>query len=101
MQHPSDETLKLFAESRTPREDARAVVAHLLKGCPACAAKIKAFLQPEPVAAGAHEALLKRFENGLGSRLAGKLKEVKPPKPPIPPDQPPPRSSPKGKGRDY
>ena len=98
MQHPSDETLKLFAKTKTSREDGRAVVAHLLKGCPSCAEKIKTFLQPDPVAGGTHEAVLKRFENGLAARLEDKLQEARPPKP-LPPPAPPSPRPPKGKGK--
>jgi hypothetical protein len=96
--HPSDETLKSFAKARTSREEGRTVVAHLLKGCPSCAEKIKTFLRPDPVAGGAHEAVLKSFEDGLAAKLE-KLQESKPPKPITPPDHPPP--SPKGKGKDH
>lgn len=100
MQHPSDETLKLFAKAKTSREDGRAVVLHLLKGCPSCAEKIKAFLQPDPVAGGAHEAVLKRFEDGVAAKLEEKLQEAKPPTPVTPPEPPSPQPPPKGKGKD-
>jgi hypothetical protein len=99
VQHPSDEILKLFAKGTTSREEGRAVVAHLLKGCPSCAEKIKTFLQPDPVAGDTHEAVLKRFEDGLAARLE-RLQESEPPKPGAPPEQPSPRP-PKGKGKGH
>lgn len=46
MEHPSDEVLKRFANGKAPRQEVRAVVAHLLKGCRHCQEKIKAFLEP-------------------------------------------------------
>jgi hypothetical protein len=101
VQHPSDEILKLFTKAKTSQEEGRAVVAHLLKGCPACAEKIRTFLQPDPVAAGTHEAVLKHFENGLAARLEEKLHEAKPPKPVLPPEPPSPPPPPKGKGKEH
>lgn len=68
MEHPSDEILKRFATVKASREERRVVAAHLLKGCPSCAEKIKAFLEPHPVAAGAYDAVLDRLQGGLGEK---------------------------------
>jgi hypothetical protein len=58
MDHPSEDTLKRFAAGSASREESRAVVAHLLKGCAACARTLRALLQPESVSRSAYEAAL-------------------------------------------
>ena len=98
-QHPSDEILKRFANGKASREEGRAVVAHLLKRCPPCATKIKAFLEPRPVAGGSHEAVLKRFEEGVREKLE-ELAEELPSRPVGPRELSSPGPPPKGKGRD-
>lgn len=101
MEHPSDEILKRFANGKASREEGRAVVAHLLKACRPCAEKIKSFLEPHPVAGGAHEAVLNRFESRLASKLE-ELEEAPPSRPAGPVRQPssPPDPPPKGRGKD-
>lgn len=100
MEHPADEILKRFAEGKASREEGRAVVAHLLKGCRSCQEKIKAFLEPRPVARGAHEAVLKRFERRVAGRLMD-LEETPPPSGPVVlPRLPSSLPGPKGKGRE-
>ena len=69
MDHPSEETLKRFAAGSSPREESRAVVAHLLKGCSGCVATLRALMQPPPVAVQSYERPLSRFDRDLLSRL--------------------------------
>jgi len=45
--HPSEETLKRFAAGMATREEGKAVVAHLLKGCAECARKLRSFIDYE------------------------------------------------------
>jgi hypothetical protein len=47
MNHPSEETLKRFAAGTSTREENRAVVAHLLKKCPACARTLRSLMGPD------------------------------------------------------
>ncbi len=65
MEHPSEETLKRFAAGTGSREENRAVVAHLLKGCPACARILRALMEPNPVARADYEESLDRFDQGV------------------------------------
>jgi hypothetical protein len=65
MEHPSEETLKRFAAGTGSREENRAVVAHLLKGCPACARILRALMEPNPVARTDYEEPLDRFDQGV------------------------------------
>jgi hypothetical protein len=48
MDHPSEETLKRFAAGTASREEGRAIVAHLVKGCADCARKLKSLMEPSP-----------------------------------------------------
>src|SRR5436305_7379353 len=69
MDHPSEETLKRFATGTASREESRAVVAHLLKGCSACARKLRELMEPEAVSRTSYEAPLDSFDQGLIERL--------------------------------
>jgi hypothetical protein len=69
LDHPSEETLNRFAAGTAPREESRAVVAHLLKGCHACAAKIRLLMQPAAVAATSYEKTLDRFDRRVLHKL--------------------------------
>ena len=69
MDHPSEETLKRFAAGSSPREESRAVVAHLLKGCSACVATLRVLMQPPPVAVRSYEQPLSRFDRNLLGKL--------------------------------
>jgi hypothetical protein len=63
--HPSEETLKRFVAGKATSEEGRKIVAHLVKGCSACAAKLRAMIQPDPVARNAYEPALERFDEGM------------------------------------
>lgn len=65
MDHPSEETLKRFAAGTASREDSRTVVAHLLKGCAACAQRLKSLMEPASVAGVSYDAALDRFDEGM------------------------------------
>jgi hypothetical protein len=44
MEHPiSDASLERFARGTAPRDEGRAVLAHLLRGCSLCSRKLNAF----------------------------------------------------------
>jgi hypothetical protein len=73
MDHPSEETLKRFAAGSASREESRAVVAHLLKGCSACARTLRALLQPDSVTRSSYEAALERFDQGLIDNLESSI----------------------------
>lgn len=65
MDHPSEETLKRFAAGTGSRDENRAIVAHLLKGCPACARILRALMEPDKVARADYEESLDRFDQGI------------------------------------
>jgi hypothetical protein len=65
MDHPSDETLKRFATGKASIEESKAVVAHLLRGCPLCARKLRALMEPASVSSRAYDEALDRFDQGL------------------------------------
>jgi anti-sigma factor RsiW len=65
MDHPSEGILRSFASGTASRDDSRAVVAHLVKGCPACARKIRELMEPKAVPRSAYEDPLDRFDQGL------------------------------------
>jgi hypothetical protein len=65
MDHPSDETLKRFATGTASLEEARLVVAHLLKGCGLCSGKLKRILEPAAVGVQSYDSALDRFDQGL------------------------------------
>ena len=70
MEHPiSEASLERFSKGTASKEESRAIVAHLVKGCPACARRLRAFA-PDPVPAGAYDAVLDRLaEEGLEEAL--------------------------------
>lgn len=64
MQHPTRDLLERFAAGTASREENRSIVAHLLKGCPACARILKEIDHVEtPVCA--YDKVLDRFERDL------------------------------------
>jgi hypothetical protein len=65
MDHPSEDTLKRFAAGTASREENRAVVVHLLKGCPACARILRSLMEPNRVARADYESPLDRFDRSL------------------------------------
>ena len=65
MDHPSEDTLKRFAAGTGARDANRAVVAHLLKGCPACARTLRLLMEPASVTRVSYEAPLDRFDQGV------------------------------------
>ena len=65
LDHPSEETLKRFAAGAASNQEARTVVAHLLKGCADCAGKLRSLIQPELLAGRAYDRALERFDRGL------------------------------------
>ena len=69
MDHPSEETLKRFAAGTASREENRNVIAHLLKGCAACAQRLKALMEPASVAGVSYDAALDRFDEGMIEEL--------------------------------
>lgn len=69
MDHPSEETLKSFAAGTASREENRAVVAHLVKGCSDCARKLRELMEPEAVSRASYEASLDRFDKKLIENL--------------------------------
>jgi hypothetical protein len=74
--HPSEETLKRFVTGKALREENRAVVAHLLKGCAPCAAKLKSLMEPESVAGPSYDPSLERFDAGLLEALDASISPV-------------------------
>ena len=46
----SEDTLKRFAAGTAPTGETRAVVAHLIRGCHACADLLKALMEPDLLA---------------------------------------------------
>jgi hypothetical protein len=65
MDHPSEDILKRFASGTASRDESRTVVAHLVKGCPACARKIRDLMEPKAVPRSSYEEPLDRFDQGL------------------------------------
>ena len=63
--HPSEEVLRRFASGRAPCREGKDVVAHLLNGCAECGRKLISLIEPRPVAAGAYDEALERFNGGL------------------------------------
>src|SRR4051794_4256521 len=76
MDHPSEETLKRFAAGTAAREENRAVVAHLLKGCSVCAQTLRKLMEPDAVSRSAYEAPLDRFDSGLIESLESSISPV-------------------------
>ncbi|HEX9942160.1 MAG TPA: hypothetical protein VGG03_09100 [Thermoanaerobaculia bacterium] len=73
MDHPSEETLKRFATGKASREESKAVVAHLVKGCPSCARKLRVLLEPDSVSSQAYDDALDRFDQGLLDALESSI----------------------------
>ncbi len=65
MEHPSEETLKRFASGAATLQEKRDVVAHLLKGCVDCSAKLRSFLEPQPLPRQKYDDILDRFDRRL------------------------------------
>ncbi|MEO6194266.1 MAG: hypothetical protein ABIS20_14755 [Thermoanaerobaculia bacterium] len=65
MEHPSEDILQRFVSGTASREEGRTVVAHLVKGCPACARKLRDLMEPKAVPRSAYEDPLNRFDQGL------------------------------------
>jgi hypothetical protein len=65
MDHPSEETLNCFAAGTGSRDENRAVVAHLLQGCPACARILRSLMEPAKVTQANYEEPLDRFGQGV------------------------------------
>jgi hypothetical protein len=76
VEHPREETLKRFVMGSASRDESLAIVAHLLRGCPACACKIRQLMQPEPVCRNAYESALNRFDHGLVEALESSISPV-------------------------
>lgn len=73
MDHPSEETLKRFAAGTASREENRRVVAHLVRGCSACAGKLRELMEPDTVARGAYDTALDRFDRGTIESLESSI----------------------------
>jgi hypothetical protein len=73
VEHPSEETLKRFVAGSASRDESRAVVAHLLKGCYPCARKIRALMQPDAVQREGYDPALERFDEGLVEGLESSI----------------------------
>lgn len=76
MEHPLDETLKRFVKGTAMREESLAIVAHLLRGCPACARKIRQLMLPDPVCSQSYDSALNRFDHGLVEALESSISPV-------------------------
>ena len=72
MEHPSEETLKRFAAGMASREESRAVVAHLVKGCRSCAAVLRSQMKPVETPQKTYGEILDQF----GERLAEVVAEA-------------------------
>jgi len=76
VEHPSEETLKRFVTGKASRDENREVVAHLLKGCALCAAKVKSLIEPDSVAGPSYDPSLERFDSGLLETLDASISSV-------------------------
>lgn len=76
MEHPSEETLKRFVTGTAMREESLAIVAHLLRGCPACARKIRQLMLPDQVCRQSYDSALNRFDHGLVAALESSISPV-------------------------
>jgi hypothetical protein len=76
MDHPTEETLKRFVAGTASREESRAVVAHLLKGCAPCARKLRELMEPETVPRASYEAALESFDQGLIENLESSISPI-------------------------
>jgi anti-sigma factor RsiW len=73
MDHPSEDILQRFVSGTASREESRIVVKHLVKGCPACARKIRELMAPKAVPGPAYEDPLARFDQGLIDTLESSI----------------------------
>jgi hypothetical protein len=65
MRHPiSDKSLQRFTMGTSSREESCSIVAHLLRGCASCAAKMRSTLQPE-IPADAYDSAFDRLSRNL------------------------------------
>jgi hypothetical protein len=64
----SDSALARLAAGTASKEELRRAVAHLLRGCPDCAERLRAQVRP-PIPEAAYDAALDRFEEGLRAAL--------------------------------
>jgi hypothetical protein len=76
MEHPGEEALKRFIAGTAPREESLAIVAHLLKGCPLCARKIRQLMLPERVSRQSYDSALNRFDHELVEALESSISPV-------------------------
>ena len=76
MDHPSEDILRRFVSGTASREESRTVVKHLVKGCPACARKIRDLIEPKAVPGPAYEGPLNRFDQGLIEGLESSISPV-------------------------
>jgi hypothetical protein len=65
LEHPSEETLKRFAAGTASRDESRAVVAHLVKGCRSCAAALRSLMKPSEAPEKTYGDVLDRFGEKL------------------------------------
>jgi hypothetical protein len=73
MDHPSEDILRRFVSGIASREESRMVVKHLVKGCPACARKIRDLMEPKAVPGSSYEDSLNRFDQGLIEALESSI----------------------------
>jgi hypothetical protein len=73
MDHPSEDILKRFAAGTASREESRAVVKHLVKGCAVCARKLRELIEPKAVPGSSYEGPLDRFNQDLIENLEGAI----------------------------
>lgn len=71
MDHPSDETLARFATAKAAREEARAVVAHLIKGCASCGGRLKVLMESEAGGIRTCDQAMNRLVQGSVAALDG------------------------------
>lgn len=70
MEHPSEETLKHFAAGTASRDESRAVVAHLVKGCRSCTAVLRSLMKPVETSQKTYGEVLDRFGERLSEVVA-------------------------------
>jgi hypothetical protein len=95
LEHPSEETLKRFVAGTASRDESRAVVAHLVKGCRSCAAFLRSQMQPVETPQKTYGDILARF----GERLPELMAEAERRPAPRPRLLEPVLARPHGKGR--
>jgi anti-sigma factor RsiW len=65
MEHPTDDELAGFALGLAGRAECRTVVRHLLRQCPACAAKIRRWERERPAEPTVYDEALERLAKQL------------------------------------